>query len=39
MKKSQLSVLVFGMFVIVLRAQDATRGAATLQATVRLVPR
>ena len=28
MKKSQLPVLVFGMFVIVLRAQDATRGAA-----------
>jgi cytochrome c553 len=28
MKKSQLAVLVFGMFVIVLRAQDATRGAA-----------
>src|ERR1700678_3948840 len=28
MKKSQLSVLVFGMFVIALRAQDATRGAA-----------
>ena len=27
MKKLQLSVLVFGMFVIVLRAQDATRGA------------
>jgi cytochrome c len=27
MKKSQLHVLVFGMFVIVLRAQDATRGA------------
>ena len=26
MKKSQLSVLVFGMFVIALRAQDATRG-------------
>src|SRR5580704_675231 len=28
MKKSQLPVLVFGMFVIVLSAQDATRGAA-----------
>ncbi len=28
MKKSQLPVLVFGMFVMVLRAQDATRGAA-----------
>ena len=27
MKKSQLAVLVFGMFAIVLRAQDATRGA------------
>jgi hypothetical protein len=28
MKKLQLPVLVFGMFLIVLRAQDATRGAA-----------
>src|SRR5271155_4339634 len=28
MKTSQLPVLVFGMFVIVMRAQDATRGAA-----------
>ncbi len=28
MKKSRLSVLVFRMFVIALRAQDATRGAA-----------
>lgn len=27
MKTSQLPILVFGMFVIVLRAQDATRGA------------
>src|SRR5580658_7728418 len=28
MRKPQLPVLVFGMFVIALRAQDATRGAA-----------
>src|SRR5580658_328650 len=31
MKKSQLPVLVFGMFVVVLHAQDATRGATLYQ--------
>jgi cytochrome c553 len=31
MKKSRLSVLLFGMFAIVLRAQDATRGATLYQ--------